>query len=258
MKISTLWIGFGLCGVTVGAIVWAQNSRPVVTENRVTGTPQVVAQASKPSGVSAAPVSATAPRSLLFYNSAQISGSMFARPTPPAPEPPAPTPPAPRPQPPIMPPPPDPLENYIYTGTVTIDNQRLALLEDRRTKVGTYVKIGDRFLGSATVIQVESGQVMLSMGGTTRALPRSTVINLTPLDKSAAFLGNGQNGPGGSGGAPVPGGPMSGGAMPAAAQAMMQAQAMQVEADTMRAVMANKMQMDGGATTLEFKLAAPK
>src|SRR5689334_14944986 len=125
MKISTLGMGFALCGVTVGAIVWAQNSRPTAIGNAK------MSVAALPTGASTTPTTtASSQKPLHYYDSAHISAGMFARPLPPA-APPPPPPPAPKPEvKPPPPPPPDPFANYVYTGTFTIGDQRVAILEN--------------------------------------------------------------------------------------------------------------------------------
>src|SRR5215831_13726044 len=47
----------------------------------------------------------------------------------------------------VAPIPPDPLAGYTYTGMVSRDGVTYALLEDKKTKEGVFVKIGDVFQG---------------------------------------------------------------------------------------------------------------
>lgn len=255
MKISTLWLGFGLCGLTTGAIVWAQNIRPPAMDKTTIKNATAVRGQEAAAIVATPAVKPSALKPLPLYDSTHLSASMFARPLPPEPKPAPPAPPAPpppAPQPP--PPPPDPLAGYVYTGTVTVGGIRLALLENKQMKTGQYVQIGDNFLGGR-VAQIESGQITLQMNGANRMVPKSLAVNLVPLDKSAAFLGGGPNGPGGPGGMPNPGAPMP--MMMGDNAAMMQAQMMQAQAEAMQSAMGQKMMMDlGGApATLEFRMA---
>ena len=246
MKISTLWLGFGLCGVTVGAIVWAQTGHTpplgapttgVSKSTSVTGTPTVNTSMSKP---------------LPFYGSNQISERLFARPLPPAPTIASPTETVKPPPPSVQPlPPPDPLADYVYSGTVIMGDKRMALLENTKTKDGQFVKVGDTFHGGL-VTQIEAGQVSLRLGDAMRMMPKSLAINLTPLDRNAAFLGGGQTGPGGPGGRPGgPGNAMQGNAE--AQAAMMQAAMMQAQSEAMRAAMEqampSQMKMGDGIVT---------
>jgi hypothetical protein len=128
--------------------------------------------------------------------------------------PPAPsaTPPAP-PAPPAAPPePPDPLKDWIYSGTVAIGDDIYAVMENKTTHRGEYVKTGDPFEGG-TVQTIAQGALALSLNGQVRNLPKSTAFNATPLNAPAG-AGNGQ--PGGApnggqpGGAPGAGGPWGG------------------------------------------------
>ncbi|HLK59112.1 MAG TPA: hypothetical protein VKU00_21300 [Chthonomonadaceae bacterium] len=256
MQRSALWIGLGLCGVTLGVFVWAQNKRPATTGkagDHISLTPVNVTSAggsAKASGGVAKPAHNTpGMRPLPFYDTNQISERMFARPLPPEPKP---LPPPPPPKPVVLPPPPppDPLAPYVYSGTVTLGDERMALLEDTRTRDGKYVKVGDMFMGGM-VTQIEPGQVTIQMGEGMRTLAKSTTINLTPLNKSAAFLGGGQNGPGGPGG---PGGmPAPGGPPPMVNTSFdMGAMQAQAQAEMMQAVQSKLQMVGGGDVVVEF------
>src|SRR5258706_15933691 len=42
---------------------------------------------------------------------------------------------------------PDPLGDFLFTGAVTIDGKEYALLENRKTREGEFVAVGDEFHG---------------------------------------------------------------------------------------------------------------
>ena len=124
-----------------------------------------------------------ASRSLEFYQQAARSRLFFAPDPPPAPKPPAP------PVKPVLlakqvapvpPPPPDPFADYIFAGTVTINGQMQALIQNSKTKEGSYVKIGDMFVGE-TVVDVNRDSVTLLVQGKPRLFAKSTDINLVPM-----------------------------------------------------------------------------
>jgi hypothetical protein len=111
--------------------------------------------------------------------------------------------------------PPDPLKDTIYSGTVMIGNAVYAVLEDKTTHRGQYVKEGDTFQGGS-LLRITQGTLLLKFGEETRSLHKSTAFNATPLNAPPAAAGGGSgSGPGGvpNGGGPgggpggAPGGP---------------------------------------------------
>ena len=143
------------------------------------------------------PSSQTTPpsrRSADFYSQG-IRDSMFSPPQPPAPKPaapaPAPAPEAPDPsdlEPSIVPETPvNPFVDWSYNGLVTMGDEKMALLENTKTKEGQYVQTGDTFL-SAKVEDVTEQVVSLRASGKTYTLPKSDTITVVPLDKNAPYL----------------------------------------------------------------------
>ncbi len=154
----------------------------------------------------------------LSYYTKEVRQNLFSAPQPPPPPKPKPKPkPAPKPPPRVIVPvaPINPFADWSYTGTVKMGDKTMALLENVKTKEGKYVAVGDSFMG-ATVGSVTDQTVTLQSGGKPTLLARSDNITVTPLDKSAGFLGGG-GGPSGNpapGGPPSPGGPPQGGPPP--------------------------------------------
>ncbi len=147
-------------------------------------------------------------RSLDFYTK-EARASMFGEPIPPAPKPIV-TPPPPPPPKPIVTPPVevDPFADWAYTGTVSFNGQKMALLENIKSKEGQYLHIGESFLGGQ-VSEINDNQVSMMAGGKIRQLAKQQNINLVPLNANAASGGQpGQPGmpgmPGMPGGAPPP------------------------------------------------------
>lgn len=97
----------------------------------------------------------------------------------------------------------DPLVDYAYTGAVTLGEQRLALVENRKTRVGRYVSVGDAF-GGGTVAGIDERTLTVRIGSTPRRLALNEDFKLVPLDRSAAWM---TQGPGGTGATGGPGGP---------------------------------------------------
>ncbi len=140
------------------------------------------------SAVSASPeTGSTGSRAPEFYPG-NVRANLFARPQPPLPPAPDRTeirpPPPPQVNIPIVLPTPDRFAGYAYTGTVSVDGEMQALLEDVRTKEGWYVHTGDAFQG-ATITQIENGNVTLQVNGQTRRIAKSDAYNLTPLNASS-------------------------------------------------------------------------
>ncbi len=141
---------------------------------------------------------AGARRSLDFYTKG-VRGSLFSAPQPP---------PAPKPRAVVvkpLPPPPrivvpevkpveiNPFADWSYTGTVTVGETKMALIENAKTKEGRYLKQGEEFQG-AQVSQVTDQMVTMTAGTKPYLLAKSDNINIVPLDKSAAYLGGAQPG----------------------------------------------------------------
>lgn len=125
----------------------------------------------------------------------------------------------------------DPFVDYAYTGTIVMGGQPMALVENSKTKEGTYLKVGDQLLGG-TVTEVTERGVTLTIAGRPRTLSKTEDFSLTPLDKDAAYLTQqpqqGQFGPGAGRPGGTPGMPGMSGApggfpgMPADFQSRMQ------------------------------------
>ena len=102
----------------------------------------------------------------------------------------------------------DPFAQVVYTGTVTIGDEKQALLENQRTKEGWYLHQGDPFMG-AKIVRIDDNAVTLNLHGQMRRIPKSSVYNLVPLDAQAGSTPNRSatdpRGPGGLNGAAVNG-----------------------------------------------------
>jgi len=127
------------------------------------------------------------PRHAVEFYTGEVRESLFAAPQPPQPKP-APAP-APKPQPtaPVAPVVVDPFAGWVYSGTVKMGDVTMALLENSSTKDGKFVKVGEDFIG-AKVESIDDRSITLNLSGISRYISKSETVNLTPLDKSAAFL----------------------------------------------------------------------
>ena len=127
--------------------------------------------------------------SLEFYTKG-VRESMFSAPQPPPPEKPKPIPVVPPPPPPkivvpiIVPVEINPFADWIYTGTVTIGEMKMALIENSKTREGHYLKLGEMFQG-AQVSQVTDQMVSFMAGPKPYLLAKSDNVNLVPLDRNA-------------------------------------------------------------------------
>ena len=103
--------------------------------------------------------------------------------------------------PPVAAAPPDPLKDWTYVGTVAIGPDVYAVVENKASKQGRYVRVGENFEG-AVVEQIGQSAILVSLAGASRTLTKSSTFNATPLNASAP--GGGTGAPGGPG---TPGGP---------------------------------------------------
>jgi hypothetical protein len=162
-----------------------------------------------------------APRLPLAYYTQTVKQDLLSGPAPvavaPAPRPARPRvaapepPPAPAVAPPraAEPPPPAPaVRTEAYTGTVTVRGETLALIEDRQTGVGRYVRVGDPLSGgSVSAIGRDSVTIRTDAGDV--RLRKNQEYSLVPLNRSADFLTARPA-------APAPGTPAAANATPAA------------------------------------------
>jgi hypothetical protein len=95
----------------------------------------------------------------------------------------------------------DPLADYNFTGVVTIQGRESALIENKLTRAGVYLGVGDRFL-NGKITDIDGRRVTLALNGTRRSLARFENYRFTPLDASAPFLKGGASAPAGTPGAP--------------------------------------------------------
>lgn len=127
--------------------------------------------------------------SLEFYTKG-VRETMFSAPQPPPPEKPKPIPVVPLPPPPkivvpvIVPVEINPFTDWVYTGTVTIGETKMALIENSKTREGHYLKLGEIFQG-AQVSQVTDQMVSFMAGPKPYLLAKSDNVNLVPLDRNA-------------------------------------------------------------------------
>jgi hypothetical protein len=87
----------------------------------------------------------------------------------------------------------DPFADWSYTGTVHMGDITMALLENRQTKEGQYIKAGDRFMG-AQVQSISDQMVTLMNAGKPSMLAKSDTIIVTPLSQDAPGKNGPQNG----------------------------------------------------------------
>lgn len=148
-------------------------------------------------------------RPLDFYTQG-VRGNMFSAPLPPPPPKPVIVAKKPQPTVPVMPV--NPFADWSYTGTVKAGEEMMALLENKNTKEGQYLKIGESFMG-AQVSAITDQMVTLDVSGKPTMLAKSDNITVTPLDKNAPYL-NATGQPGAPGAPGMPGMPGMSGAMP--------------------------------------------
>ncbi len=78
----------------------------------------------------------------------------------------------------------DPLAGYALAGIASIGGRQCALVEDRNTHEGQYLRVGDR-LGGYLVRGFDTQGLRLECGGDTRTLPMNADYSLVPLSRNA-------------------------------------------------------------------------
>ncbi len=161
-----------------------------------------------------APVTEVRPaeRKPLSYYTSGVRGDLFAMPGAKQPVLVKPEPPKVETTPPPTPEVIDPFADYAYTGSVTMGDDHVALVENAKTKEGVYLRKGDQFMGG-TVSEVTDKGVTISVAGSAKTLYKTEEFKLTPLDKDAEFRAATQGRPGqpGMGGMPGMASPFGGG-----------------------------------------------
>jgi hypothetical protein len=176
---SNGWIALaGLAAIGCG-VVWAQ------TGNR-SGANNSSAASSAEQPAPDVEVSEVSVRKPLDYYMKGIRGSLFSA------APAAPIASAPKPTLPLAPLPAapekiDPFNDYAYSGTVTVDGDPVALVENSKTREGLFLKKGESFLGG-TVGDITDRSLKVTIAGVERMMAKTDNFKLTPLDKSAGYL----------------------------------------------------------------------
>jgi len=96
----------------------------------------------------------------------------------------------------------DPLADYVYSGWVKHDGVITALIENAKTREGTYLSVGDQFDEFGVVAEIGDETVTLRSAGKLRIVKRPGEYSLIPLNANAAYLRKEA--------APAPGGPPNG------------------------------------------------
>jgi len=189
-----------VCGSLVLVVALATGVIPIPHSSAVVPGVPVVDGAEPQTRSDSAKIDSTDARNTQTYG--EVRSGLFSRPSSPESVPPtAQTASAPPPTTVVDPPPViDPFAQVVYTGTVTIGEEKQALLENQRTKEGWYLHQGDPFMG-AKIVRIDDNAITLNVHGQMRRIPKSNVYNLVPLDfqagastdRSAAIL-RGPNG----------------------------------------------------------------
>jgi len=185
-------------------------ARPDVAQNRPTPAANTATHPAAPFIEPNAVDLKTNRRSLDYYTKGGVRSNLFSAPVPPAPKPVKVV---------VVPPPKievpkpivvpvaiiNPFAGWNYTGTVQLNGITMALLENKATHEGQYLKVGESLLG-AQVTAITDNEVTLSSGGNPVKFARSTDYTVTPLDKSAGQAGGQPGQPNGQPGQPGGGG----------------------------------------------------
>lgn len=164
----------------------AQNL-PAPTQKKAVQTPSKRLQIALADRNAPADTATPKPRPALDFYTKGVRGSLFSAPLPPTPKA-APVANAPHVVvPPVKPVTLNPFADWSYTGSVTVGDTKLALLENRNTRQGQYVSAGGTFMGSK-VKSVTGQLVTMELAGKPVLLAKSDTVNVTPLLASAGYL----------------------------------------------------------------------
>ena len=179
--------GLAATAFLVGALLpsgqKAAQSRPADQNSKVANrSAQDAGKNSVTSAVKPASSTSTARRGVEFYTG-DVRASMFSEPVAPAP-----------PEPrsiaavkPVRPAPIDPFADWNYTGTATIGDDKIAILENVDTHDGVLLHVGDKFLGTK-VSDISGSLLTFGKGATSKSLFVSMNTSYIPLSASASFL----------------------------------------------------------------------
>jgi hypothetical protein len=79
----------------------------------------------------------------------------------------------------------EPLADYAYTGTVTVDGEMSALLENRKDHRGWYVKEGETWPNSR-IVALNTHEITIEIDGVQHTLTKSDVTDVVPLAADAS------------------------------------------------------------------------
>lgn len=82
---------------------------------------------------------------------------------------------------------PDPLSNFVCVGIVAVGNTRMALIENKTTHTGEYLRVGD-LLAGGRIFRISERDITLQFAEKKRTLPLNSNYSLTPLSQSAPYL----------------------------------------------------------------------
>jgi hypothetical protein len=88
---------------------------------------------------------------------------------------------------PVRPAPVDPYADWNYTGTATIGDDKIAIIENINTHDGVLLHMGDKFLGKK-VTDISGNLLTFGAGSTVKSLYVSMNTSYIPLSASATFL----------------------------------------------------------------------
>jgi len=177
--------GLALTAFMVGALMQsgqrAAQSRPIpISPKNVSKSVHTV----KPVVKSVAPaVTTTAGRRNLAFYTGDVRAGMFSEPVAPAPPTPHETVSVRS----VAPAPVDPFADWNYTGTATIGDDKVAILENVNTHDGVLLHVGDKFLGTK-VADISGSLLTFGAGKTSKSLFVSMNTSYVPLNASAGFL----------------------------------------------------------------------
>jgi hypothetical protein len=77
--------------------------------------------------------------------------------------------------------------DYTFTGVVSLNGSKSALVENSKTKSGMFVSIGSHLL-NGTVSSIDERTIVVRVNGAKRYISRLASYRLTPLNASAEFL----------------------------------------------------------------------
>jgi hypothetical protein len=84
-----------------------------------------------------------------------------------------------------------PAKSWTYTGHIRIDDQMVAILQNKETTEGQFLRVGDNFQGG-TITAIDTDSVSITFSGHNETMAKSADYDVTPLSQGQQQVRPGQ------------------------------------------------------------------